>query len=175
MPPSAKLPAELPVEFLAGCQRVLPADVKAGELPTRSIGRTADLCERLSGYVVARQKTGVFSQPDDFPGGRLPRPGEYAVLVNFSGEPRCLVRYDECTVLPFHAVGPEHVEVETAALRTVAGWRKLHRDYWEPVLAARGESFSNDMPIVFQRFTALYPPAPQSCPGALRSPADPGG
>jgi uncharacterized protein YhfF len=150
----------LPADFLAGCRRVLPAGVAVEQLPTRRMGRTAELCERLTGYVLARQKTGVFSQPEDFPGGRLPRAGDLAVLVNFADEPRCLIRYDECTVLPVHAVGPEHVAVETAALRDVAAWRRFHRNYWEPVLAARGEAFSEDMPIVFQRFTVLYPPAP---------------
>ena len=37
--------------------------------------------ERLIGYIIARDKTGVFSQPADFPGGQLPRPGDYAVLA----------------------------------------------------------------------------------------------
>lgn len=151
------LPAEFPAEFMAGCRRALPAGTNVESLRMRRIGRTAELCERLNGYVLARQKTGVFSQLEDFPGGRLPEAGDYAVLVNFSDEPRGLIRYDECTVLPFHAVGAEHVAVETAALRDVAAWRRFHRNYWEPVLVARGEAYSEDMPIVFQRFTVLYP------------------
>ncbi|MEQ1800362.1 MAG: ASCH domain-containing protein [Gammaproteobacteria bacterium] len=150
----------LPERFLAECRKVLPSAVLADNLPTRRFGRTAELCERLTGYVLDRQKTGVFSQPEDFPDGRLPEAGDFAVLVNFSDEPRCLIRYDECTVLPVNQVGPEHVAVETAALRDVAAWRKFHRSYWEPVLAARGEAFSDDLPIVFQRFTVLYPPRP---------------
>jgi uncharacterized protein YhfF len=80
------------------------------------------------------------------------------VLVNFSDEPRCLIRYDECAVMPFSQVGPEHTAVETAALRDLAAWRKFHRSYWEPVLAARGQAYTEDLPIVFQRFTVLYPP-----------------
>ncbi|MEO7387540.1 MAG: ASCH domain-containing protein [Gammaproteobacteria bacterium] len=148
----------LPESFLTECRTVLPVGIDPGQLPTRRVGRTPELCERLTRFIIAREKTGVFSQPEDFPGGRLPRVGEHAVLMDYSDEPRCLIRYDECTVLPFVAVGPEHVEVETAALRSVAAWRKLHRDYWEPVLAARGEAFADDMPIVFQRFTVLYPP-----------------
>jgi uncharacterized protein YhfF len=160
MGPVPEFAVPIPEEFLVKCRRVLPPGVLAEHLRTRRIGRTADLCERLTGFIIGRQKTGVFSQPEDFEDGRLPRAGEYAVLVDFSGEPRCLIRYDDCVVLPFSAVGPEHLAVETAALRDVAAWRKLHRDYWAPVFAARGAAFADDLPIVFQRFTVLYPPAP---------------
>jgi len=150
----------LPEIFLAECRRFLPPGTPAEKLGTRRLGRTPELCERLNGYILARQKTGVFSQPDDFPDGQLPQAGAFAVLVNFNDEPRCLIRYDECAVLPIGAVGPEHVAVETAALRDVAAWRKFHRSYWEPVFAARGQVLTDDEPIVFQRFTVLYPPAP---------------
>jgi len=175
MTPAPELSVPLPEDFRDGCRPFLPPGLDPASLPVRRFGRTPELCERLSGYVLARQKTGVFSQPEDFPAGRLPRPGEFAVLVNFSDEPRCLIRYDECYVLPVRDVGPEHVAVETAALRDVAAWRKFHRDYWTPVLAARGEEFTEDAPVVFQRFTALYPPPPRSGPGAPRNPAGPGG
>jgi len=160
MTPTPEFPVPLPESFLAECRQCLPPGTAAEGLVTRRLGRTPELCERLNGYVLARQKTGVFSQPEDFPEGRLPRAGEFAVLVNFSDEPRCLIRYDECAVLPIGAIGPGHVAVETAALRDVAAWRKFHRDYWAPVFAARGEALTDDLPIVFQRFTVLYPPPP---------------
>jgi len=160
MTPGPEFPVPLPETFLAECRRFLPPGTRAETLGTRRLGRTPELCERLNGYILARQKTGVFSQPDDFPDGRLPQAGEFAVLVNFDDEPRCLIRYDECAVLPIGAVGPEHVAVETAALRDVAAWRKFHRGYWEPVFAARGQALTDDEPIVFQRFTVLYPPLP---------------
>lgn len=158
MTPQQEFPVPLPESFLAECRKVLPPGTAVEHLATRRLGRTAELCERLTGYVIARQKTGVFSQPEDFPAG-LPRAGEFAVLVNFSDEPRCLIRYDECALLSLGQVGPEHVAVETAALRDLAAWRKFHRDYWAPVFAARGEALTDDVPIVFQRFTVLYPPA----------------
>jgi uncharacterized protein YhfF len=154
----------LPESFLAECRRFLPPGTPAEGLVTRRLGRTPELCERLNGYILARQKTGVFSAPEDFEGGRLPRAGEFAVLVNFDDEPRCLIRYDECTVLPLGAVGPEHVAVETAALRDVTAWRRFHRGYWEPVFAARGQALTDEEPIVFQRFTVLYPPPPPPPP-----------
>jgi len=150
----------LPADFAAECRPFLPPGTAADDLPTRRLGRTAGLCDRLTGYILARQKTGVFSQPEDFPAGGLPRPGDMAVLVNFSGEPRCLIRYDECELLSLGQVGPRHVAVETAALRDLAAWRKFHRDYWAPVFAARGEELTDDVPIVYQRFTVLYPPPP---------------
>lgn len=150
---------ESPDSFAAGCRPFLPPGVALQSLPVRRLGRTPELCERLNGYILAGQKTGVFSQPEDFPRG-MPGAGDLAVLVNFSDEPRCLIRYDECTVLRFDAVGAEHVLIETPALRDLTKWRKFHRDYWEPVLAERGIAYSGELPIVYQRFTVLYPPMP---------------
>jgi uncharacterized protein YhfF len=132
--------------------------LRAGEIATRRLGNNADLCERLLGYIIAREKTGVFSQPGDFPDGRLPRRGEHAVLVDFTDRPRALVRYEECAVLPFLAIGPGHVAIETPPMRDVEKFRAFHRNYWTPILAARGEQFDENMPIVFQRFTCLHPP-----------------
>lgn len=160
MTPAPEFPVQLPENFLAEISGFLPPGTGAGHIATRRLGRTAELCERLNGYILARQKTGVFSQPEDFPDGRLPRAGELAVLVNYSDEPRCLVRYDECELMTLGAVGPRHVAIETPALRDLAAWRKFHRDYWAPVFAARGEALTDDVPIVYQRFTVLYPPPP---------------
>lgn len=164
----------LPEDFLAGCRQVLPPAVDPARLPTRRVGRTAELCERLTGYILARQKTGVFSQPEDFPESRLPSAGDYVILVNFSDEPRCLIRYDECRLMPFLDVGPEETAVETAALRDVEAWRRLHRNYWRPVFEARGEEFNDELDMVFQRFTVLYPPPPAATGLAPAPPAPQG-
>jgi uncharacterized protein YhfF len=151
--------------FLDACRDALgrdfPAALRAEGLAMRRLGNTAALCERLIGYIIARDKTGVFSQPADFASGKLPQPGEYAVLIDFDDRPRCLVRYDECAVIPFSAIGPEHVAIETPALRDVVKFRAFHRNYWTPILEARGERFDEDAPVVFQRFTCLYPPRPE--------------
>jgi uncharacterized protein YhfF len=156
-------PADL-ATFLAEARAAIhePAleRVRPQQLATRRVGNNPALCERLLGYVIAREKTGVFSQPADFPDGHLPQPGEYAVLIDFAEMPRCLIRYEDCALLPFHAVGPEHVAIETPPMRDVQKFKAFHRNYWTPILEARGERFSEDMPIVFQRFTCLYPPAP---------------
>jgi uncharacterized protein YhfF len=137
------------------------ATLGLGDVPApaaRRLGRTAELCERLLGLVLSRQKTGVFSDPADFPDGRLPSVGGLQLLADFTGAPRALVRYDECTVLPFNAVTAAHVHIESPALRDLEAWRRFHRRYWEPALAARGVAFRDDLPVVYQRFTCLYPP-----------------
>lgn len=144
-------------EFILRCRAALPEEAVSIACPTRRLGRSAELCERLLGYIIAGEKTGVFSQPEDFPDGFLPRPGDHAVLTDFSDQPRCLIRYDECCLMPFSMVGPSHVAIETPALRDVDKWRQFHRNYWTPVFEARGQKFTDDLPLVFQRFTRLYP------------------
>lgn len=83
------------------------------------------------------------------------------IFTDYAGIPRCLVRIEDCLRLKFSEVGPEHTACESPAARDLETWRGIHRRYWTPVLAAEGIAFTEEAPVVFQRFRLLYsePPA----------------
>ena len=130
----------------------------------RRMGNAPAICETLLGLVTSGEKTGLFSRPEELAAaGLTPAPGDYVVFTDYDGRPRCLVRMEECRQLKFSEVGAEHTACESPAARDPDVWRDIHRRYWTPMLAAEGRAFTEDIPVLFQRFRLLYsePPAAQ--------------
>jgi uncharacterized protein YhfF len=144
-------------EFWVRCGRALPGESLGDRYAVRRMGNTPALSETLLGFVTTGQKTGLFSRPEDLESaGLVPRPGDFVIFTDYAGNPRCLVRMDECGRLKFSEVGPEHTACESPAARDLQTWRGIHRRYWTPILAAEGIEFTDDVPVFFQRFRLLY-------------------
>jgi uncharacterized protein YhfF len=144
-------------EFWSRCRAVLPDEPLGGRYTVRRIGNGEAICEMLLGLIATGQKTGVFSLPSDLEAeGVVPHTGDYVILVDFSGRPRCLVKMEECRQMKFGEVGPQQTACESPAARDVEVWRGIHRQYWGPVLAARNMTLTDDLPILFQRFRLLH-------------------
>ena len=119
--------------------------------------RDEALCEELLGLIARGEKTGAFSRPKELEAsGQMPVPGDYVILTDFAGEPRCLVRMVECRLTKFSDISAEQTACESPAARDPEVWRGFHRRYWTAMLAAEGDTFTEDMPVLFQRFKLLY-------------------
>lgn len=149
-------------EFWKRCRRALPAEPLGDRYALRRMGNTPALSATLIDLVLTGQKTGVFSRPADLAAaGQSPQPGDYLVFTDFRGAPRCVVRIEECQLLKFGEVTAAHSACESPAARDLETWRGIHRRYWVPILEKEGTAFSDDMPILFQRFRLVYAePAP---------------
>lgn len=143
-------------EFWDRCRRELPGEQLGDRYTVRCMGNDQALSEKLLELVRSGQKTGMFSSPEDLEAdGLTPKPGDFVVFTDFEGRPRCLVRMEECRVMRFADVGPEQTACESPAARDLAAWREIHGRYWTKVLEARGRTFTEDLPILFQRFRLL--------------------
>ena len=60
-------------------------------------------------------------------------------------------------VVPFHAVTAEHAALEGEGDGSLSYWRRVHRDYYRRVLVGTGRGFSDDMPVVLERFEVVFP------------------
>jgi uncharacterized protein YhfF len=143
--------------FWVRCKQALPAEPLGDRYVVRRIGNAPAICESLLQLIAAGQKTGGFSRPEELEAaGLTPHPGDYVILTDYDDRPRCLVQMQECRLLSFRDVGPEHTACESPAARDVDVWRGIHTRYWTPVLAAEGRVFTDDLPVLFQRFRLLY-------------------
>ena len=146
-----------PSEFWQACQRALPEDTVGRPFRVRRFGDDPVMSKRLLELVKMREKTGTFAVDWEFetrPSER-PRVGDLLVVTDAAGEPGALIRITAVELLPFSAVGDEHVQCEGPGLRDLALWRKVHWDYWTRTLQALGREPAEDMPIVYQRFELL--------------------
>lgn len=95
----------------------------------------------------------LFSPDDPEP----PYEGEYSVVTDFDGEPKCIIRVTEVKTLPFDQVDEKFAFDEGEGDRTLEYWRDAHWRFFSRWCASVGKEPALDMPVVCQRFTLLYP------------------
>ncbi|NLF26830.1 MAG: ASCH domain-containing protein [Clostridiales bacterium] len=93
-------------------------------------------------------------------GQRLARPGDLSVVLDGSGNPRCVIETERVMVLPFRDVTFETCsrEGEDEALDT---WREAHFRIFSDEGRELGFAFTEDSPVAFEDFRVVYPPETQ--------------
>ncbi|MEZ5500901.1 MAG: ASCH domain-containing protein [Steroidobacteraceae bacterium] len=145
-------------DFVAQAQRAV-AHERLYPFKVRGFGSQPELSERILNVIRRGEKTGTFALAADFAAQpeQRPEPGDIFVVTRHDGVPALIIRIDRTETMPFRDIDAIHTAHEGAALRDPQAWRAMHRAYWTEAQAARGEQFSEDLPVIFQTFTLLYP------------------
>ncbi|HEX6012109.1 MAG TPA: ASCH domain-containing protein [Geminicoccaceae bacterium] len=93
-------------------------------------------------------------------GDPMPAEGGYGVVLDGAGRPRCVIRSTEVRVVPFREVDAAFAHDEGEGDRTLQSWRDNHRSYFERACARLGHTFTEDLPVVLERFGVVWAPAP---------------
>ena len=143
-------------EFLS----TLPAesDPSEQEYEAWSFGDGPEMADRLGGLVVAGRKTATCSALWELEaeGEPLARPGERSIVLDGRGEPLCIIETTEVKVRRFDEVDEAFARDEGEGDRSLAGWREAHRRFFARTLPGIGRRFSEDMPLVCERFRVIY-------------------
>lgn len=91
-------------------------------------------------------------------GEAIPKVGQLSVVTDGDGEPLCIIESTEVEIRQFNQVDAEFAYDEGEGDRTLENWRAGHRDFFGRVCAAIGRQPSEDMPVVCERFSLVYPP-----------------
>lgn len=126
--------------------------------PAWAFGDTPELADELLALVLDGTKSATADllwsyQAVDEP---VPAVGGLSIVLDGSGAPRALLRTTKVDVVPYSAVTAEHARLEGEGDRTLASWRAEHERYFRRTLPS-GRTFSDDVPVVCERFTVLYP------------------
>ena len=87
-------------------------------------------------------------------GEAVPKPGDWNALTNWEGKPGCLIVTTQVEILPFREIGFELAEWEGED-ECLESWRKNHIAFFTEEGKQLGYSFSEEMPVVFERFEVL--------------------
>lgn len=114
--------------------------------------------DELLRLVLVGQKRATASSRDSFTieGQKVPEPGDFNILTDWAGNPRCVVRVTRVTILPFREITWELCRREGED-DSLASWQAAHRKFFTAEGKALGYAFSEDMPVVFEEFTVVYP------------------
>jgi len=113
-------------------------------LRTFAFGDSRELADELVDLVVKGFKTATCSTEDE---PNTSEPGERWVVLDGSGEPRCVIETTEITYRRFNEVDKAFAYDEGEGDRSLAYWRNAHRNYF-----GRLGRFSEDMMLMCEPF-----------------------
>ena len=114
--------------------------------------------DRLAGLVLEGKKTATASARIAYEteGEELPKAGDFSVILYDNGEAACIIQTEKVSVVPFDEVSERHAYLEGEGDRTLAYWRKVHREAFSPDYEAAGTRFDEHGLCVLEEFCLVY-------------------
>jgi len=89
-------------------------------------------------------------------GNPIPKVGLITIALDGRGEPLCIVETVEVSIRKYNEVDAEFARAEGEGDLSLHYWRKAHRNFFSRVLPKIGKEFSEEMPLVCERFRLLH-------------------
>jgi uncharacterized protein YhfF len=116
------------------------------------------LADELGALVLSGVKTGTCSALWELEaeGNPIPEVGLISITLNGTGDPICILETTEVTLRGYNEVDEDFARAEGEGDLSLAYWREAHKQFFTRTLAAIGKEFSEDMPVVCERFKVLF-------------------
>ncbi len=88
-------------------------------------------------------------------GDDIPKKGEYSIVTDWDGVPRCVIKTTRVSIIPFNEITLEQARKENDD-KTLEEWQNKHRDFFVTHGAMVGYEFSEDMSVVYEEFRVEY-------------------
>ena len=86
----------------------------------------------------------------------LPKAGDYSVILDAQNNAVCVIQMQRVYVTAFHDVSEEHAFKEGEGDKSLAYWRKVHKEFFTACLEEAHLKFSDDMKVVCEEFKVVY-------------------
>jgi len=122
-------------------------------------GDSEALADELGSLVVAGTKRATAGSiwSLEAEGKSPPRPGDYSIVTTWSGRPLCIIETLSIEIIPFKSVGADFASTEGEGDGSLQFWRNAHKAYFSRECGRLGRAFSEDMPVVCERFQIALP------------------
>lgn len=123
-----------------------------------SWGDSPELADELGELIYREIKTATCSALWEWEAEVKPIPheGQITIVLNGNGEPLCIVETTDVTVRNYSEVDSDFAQAEGEGDFSLDYWRQAHRKYFSRTLPKIGKEFSEDMPLVCERFKVIY-------------------
>ena len=113
----------------------------------------------LAELVVAGVKRATATSVESFrySGERSPRPGDHSIIYDGERRARCIIRTEAVHSAPLSSVTDEFARREGEGDKSRDGWLEGHRRFFRSEHERLGIPFSDDIPVVFERFVVVWP------------------
>ena len=125
-----------------------------------AFGDTAEMADELLVLVLSGIKRATSSLVRDYAPGKIPMPqvGDFVVVVDSGGIPKCIWRTTEIVVKPLIDVDDTFARDEGEGNRTRDFWLSAHREYFSNQARREGFEMTDQIETVFERFKIVWPP-----------------
>ena len=86
---------------------------------------------------------------------RLPEVGDFSIVTNWAGEPKCVIQTSKVRILPFREMTYDICKLEGED-DTLASWQRGHQRFFTEEGKELGYEFTEDRPVVFEEFEVVY-------------------
>lgn len=116
------------------------------------------MADELGALIVQGTKTATCSALWEWEaeGNPVPKVGYLTIALDGRGEPLCIVETTEISIHNYNEVNADFAREEGEGDLSLNYWREAHRNYFSRVLPKINKEFSEDMPLVCERFRVIY-------------------
>ena len=121
-------------------------------------GDSPELANELIQLILIGRKTatcGALWEWED-EGKPLPKAGDIWVEVDGDGNPVCITETVEVTIHKYNEVDADFARAEGEGDLSLDYWRQAHKNYFSRTLPKIGREFSENMPLICERFKMIY-------------------
>ena len=124
-----------------------------------SFGDNPELADELLKLVLAGKKTGTSTLTIELErkGEKMPRVGDYNVILECKGKPAGIIRTTSVAINPFSEVEETFAYSEGEDDHTLRSWRREHWKYWTRVGQKLGFAMKEDLLVICENFELVYP------------------
>ena len=121
-------------------------------------GDSPAMADELGALVVQGTKTATCSAYWEWEAecNPIPQAGLISISLNGRGELLCIVETAEVMVRKYNEVEADFAREEGEGDLSLTYWREAHKNYFSRVLKKIDKEFSEDMPLVCERFRVIY-------------------
>ncbi len=139
---------------------VLPADsrYRSRAYIAEAWGDSPEMADELGELIARGIKTATCSALWEWEaeGQPLPLEGLITVVLDGRGKPLCIVETTEVTIRKYNEVDSDFARAEGEGDFSLDYWRQAHKNFFSRALPKIGREFSEDMPLVCERFQLIY-------------------
>jgi uncharacterized protein YhfF len=121
-------------------------------------GDSPEMADELGDLIAQGTKTGTCSALWEWEaeGNPIPDVGLVTIVLDGKGEPLCIVETTEVFIRKYNEVDADFARAEGEGDLSLEYWREAHKNFFSRTLPKIGKEFSEEMPLVCERFRMIY-------------------